>query len=89
MIETHDLSKQYNNDFWAVDGVTLNVQPGQILALLGQNGAGKTTTVRMLTSLLSPTRGWARVGGYDITKSPQEVRNWINNQIDQKDISQF
>src|SRR4030095_2119121 len=74
MIETNDLSKQYNNDFWAVDGVTLNVQPGQILALLGQNGAGKTTTVRMLTSLLTPTRGWARVGGYDVTKHPQEVR---------------
>ena len=74
MIETFDLSKQYNNDFWAVDGVTLNVQPGQILALLGQNGAGKTTTVRMLTSLLSPTRGWARVGGYDVSTRPQEVR---------------
>ena len=74
MIETFDLSKQYNNDFWAVDGVTLNVQPGQILALLGQNGAGKTTTVRMLTSLLSPTRGWARVGGYDVVKQPQAVR---------------
>jgi len=74
MIETNDLSKQYNNDFWAVDGVTLNVQPGQILALLGQNGAGKTTTVRMLTALLSPTRGWARVGGYDVAKHPQEVR---------------
>ena len=74
MIETYDLSKQYNNDFWAVDGVTLNVQPGQILALLGQNGAGKTTTVRMLTALLAPTRGWARVGGYDVTKQPQVVR---------------
>jgi ABC-2 type transport system ATP-binding protein len=74
MIETFDLSKQYNNDFWAVDGVTLTVQPGQILALLGQNGAGKTTTVRMLTSLLSPTRGWARVGGYDVSTRPQEVR---------------
>jgi len=75
MIETNDLSKQFNNDFWAVDGVTLSVQPGQILALLGQNGAGKTTTVRMLTALLSPTRGWARVGGCDITKNPQEVRS--------------
>ena len=74
MIESNDLSKQYNNDFWAVDGVTLNVQPGQILALLGQNGAGKTTTVRMLTALLSPTRGWARVSGYDVAKHPQEVR---------------
>ena len=74
MIETHDLSKQFNHDFWAVDGVTLTVQPGQILALLGQNGAGKTTTVRMLTALLKPTRGWARVGGYDITRNPQEIR---------------
>ena len=75
MIETNDLSKQYNNDFWAVDGVTLNVQPGQILALLGQNGAGKTTTVRMLTALLSPTRGWARVGGYDVSRHPHDVRS--------------
>jgi ABC-2 type transport system ATP-binding protein len=75
MIETNDLSKQFNNDFWAVDGVTLSMQPGQILALLGQNGAGKTTTVRMLTSLLTPTRGWARVAGYDVTKNPQEVRS--------------
>src|SRR5215217_5129820 len=74
MIESNDLSKQYNNDFWAVDGVTLCVQPGRILALLGQNGAGKTTTVRMLTSLLVPTRGWARVAGYDVVKNPQDVR---------------
>jgi ABC-2 type transport system ATP-binding protein len=74
MIEANDLSKQFNNDFWAVDGVTLSVKPGQILALLGQNGAGKTTTVRMLTALLVPTRGWARVAGYDVTKKPQEVR---------------
>jgi ABC-2 type transport system ATP-binding protein len=74
MIESHDLSKQFNNEFWAVDNVNLNVQPGQILALLGQNGAGKTTTVRLLTALLSPTRGWARVAGYDVTKNPQDVR---------------
>src|ERR1044071_4123295 len=75
MIETNDLSKQFNNEFWAVNGVTLSVQPGKILALLGQNGAGKTTTVRMLTALLAPTRGWARVAGYDVTKYPQEVRS--------------
>ena len=77
MIETNDLSKQFNHDFWAVDGVTLTVQPGEILALLGQNGAGKTTTVRMLTALLKPTRGWARVGGYDITRNPQEIRSRV------------
>ena len=58
MIETNDLSKQFH-DFMAVDGVNLNVEAGQILALLGQNGAGKTTTVRMLTALLHPSRGWA------------------------------
>jgi ABC-2 type transport system ATP-binding protein len=74
MIEANDLSKQFNNEFWAVQGVNLSVQPGRILALLGQNGAGKTTTVRMLTSLLTPTRGWARVAGYDVVKNPQEVR---------------
>jgi ABC-2 type transport system ATP-binding protein len=74
MIETNDLSKQFNNDFWAVNGVTLNVQPGKILALLGQNGAGKTTTVRMLTALLRPTRGCARVAGYDVVQNPKEIR---------------
>ena len=74
MIECDNLSKRYNGDFWAVDGISLNVQPGQILALLGQNGAGKTTTVRMLTALLSPTRGWARVAGYDVVKNSQAIR---------------
>ncbi len=73
MIETHDLSKQFH-DFIAVDGVNLSVQPGQILALLGQNGAGKTTTVRMLTALLHPSRGWARVAGYDVVKNGHAVR---------------
>lgn len=74
MIECEDLSKKYNDEFWAVDGISFDIPPGQILALLGQNGAGKTTTVRMLTALLSPTRGWARVAGYDVTKNPQEIR---------------
>lgn len=73
MIETNDLSKQFH-DFMAVDGVNLSVQPGQILALLGQNGAGKTTTVRMLTALLQPSRGYAKVAGYDVAKHGYDVR---------------
>jgi ABC-2 type transport system ATP-binding protein len=73
MIECEDLTKQFDN-FMAVEGVNLNIQAGEILALLGQNGAGKTTTVRMLTSVLTPTRGWARVAGYDTVKNPAEVR---------------
>jgi ABC-2 type transport system ATP-binding protein len=73
MIETNDLTK-YFDGFKAVDGVSLTVKPGQILALLGQNGAGKTTTVRMLTALLNPTRGWARVNGYDVVSQAVNVR---------------
>ncbi len=75
MIETEDLSKQFNNEIWAVENVNIQVQPGQILALLGQNGAGKTTTVRMLTALLPPTRGSARVAGFDVARHPREVRS--------------
>ncbi len=73
MIQTEDLSKQFG-DFWAVDGVTLNVPAGQLLALLGPNGAGKTTTVRMLTSVLHPSRGRAVVAGYDVVEHPEKVR---------------
>jgi ABC-2 type transport system ATP-binding protein len=76
MIQTEDLSKRFG-DFLAVDGVTLDVPAGQVLALLGQNGAGKTTTVRMLTSVLSPTRGWARLAGYDVAKEPEKVRTVV------------
>lgn len=73
MIITHDLSKQFGN-LWAVDGVNLRVMPGEVLALLGPNGAGKTTTVRMLTSILRPTRGEAKVAGFDVVTEPEKVR---------------
>ncbi len=73
MIVTENLTKTFN-EFLAVEGVSLQVDSGQVLALLGPNGAGKTTTVRMLTSVLIPTRGWARVAGYDVVKQPAQVR---------------
>ena len=73
MIETKDLSKKFD-EFFAVDGVDLHVEAGQVLALLGPNGAGKTTTVRMLTSVLRPTRGWARVAGHDVVDNAAKVR---------------
>jgi ABC-2 type transport system ATP-binding protein len=73
MIKTKDLSKKFG-DFLAVDGVNLEVKAGEVLALLGPNGAGKTTTVRMLTSVLRPTSGWARIAGYDVVEKPEKVR---------------
>ena len=76
MIQTEDLSKQFG-DFWAVEGLSLTIQPGQVLALLGQNGAGKTTTVRLLTAVLAPSRGRATVAGYDILTQPDKVRSMV------------
>lgn len=73
MIQAEGLTKQFN-EFLAVDGINLNVDQGQLLALLGPNGAGKTTTVRMLTSVLRPTRGTARVAGFDVVTQPAQVR---------------
>ncbi|GAB4480599.1 MAG: ABC transporter ATP-binding protein [Anaerolineae bacterium] len=73
MIETEGLTKHFD-DFVAVQDVSLVVQPGEVLALLGPNGAGKTTTVRMLTSILKPTAGTARVAGADVVMQPERVR---------------
>jgi len=73
MIEAYELSKFYD-DFLAVDRVTLHVPPGAVLAVLGPNGAGKTTIVRMLTSILAPSGGYARIAGYDVLTQPEFVR---------------
>ena len=61
-------------DVEAVKGVSFEVPEGRVLGLLGPNGAGKTTVVRMLTTLLRPDGGTARVLGVDVTKDPQRVR---------------
>lgn len=73
MIVAEELTKWFDN-FLAVDRVSLDVQPGQVLVLLGQNGAGKTTTVRMLTSILQPSSGRAQVCGYDVVRQADKVR---------------
>ncbi len=76
MIRTEGLTKQFG-ELTAVSGVSLRVEAGEVLALLGPNGAGKTTTIRMLASILVPTRGWARIAGYDTLHDQALVRRRI------------
>lgn len=73
MIVTKNLTKKFD-DFTAVKRVDIQVAAGELLALLGPNGAGKTTTVRMLTSVLRPTSGSARVAGFDVVEDAAKVR---------------
>jgi ABC-2 type transport system ATP-binding protein len=72
-IEAEGLVRQFK-DVRAVDGIDLTVAPGEIYGFLGPNGAGKSTTVHMLTTLLPPTAGTARVAGFDIVKEGPKVR---------------
>jgi ABC-2 type transport system ATP-binding protein len=72
-IETRQITKRFG-DFTAVDGITFSVESGEIFGLLGPNGAGKSTLIRMLTTLIPPTSGTGRVGGYDIVKQANGVR---------------
>ena len=72
-IETKGLVREFGNSR-AVDDVNLFVKPGEIYGFLGPNGAGKSTVVRMLTTLLLPSSGTANVAGFDVVKSPTEVR---------------
>ena len=75
-IQAADLRRSFG-DVLAVDGVDLEVNEGEIFGFLGPNGAGKSTTVRMLTTLLRPTGGWARVAGYDVVTDADMVRRSI------------
>jgi ABC-2 type transport system ATP-binding protein len=76
-IEIDGLVREFKNGPRAVDGIELTVQPGEIYGFLGPNGAGKSTTVLMLTTLLPPTSGTARVAGYDIVREGPAVRGVI------------
>ena len=73
MISVQDLRKQYG-EFTAVDGVSLDVQPGQIHGFLGPNGAGKTTTIRIIAGLLKPTAGRIIVDGHDLADEPEAAK---------------
>jgi len=76
-VDAKGLVKRYNEDVLAVDGIDLNIPENTIYAMLGPNGAGKTTTFSMLTTLLEPTGGTARVLGYDVVQQANDVRRQI------------
>ncbi len=76
-IEVEGLVREFKNGPRAVDGIDLRVAPGEIYGFLGPNGAGKSTTVLMLTTLLPPTAGTARVAGFDIAAEGPKVRGAI------------
>ena len=76
-IEAKGLVKRFGEDVLAVDGVDLAIQANTIYALLGPNGAGKTTAINILTTLLEPTDGWAKVAGFNVLEQANEVRKSI------------
>ncbi|HEY6673011.1 MAG TPA: ATP-binding cassette domain-containing protein [Solirubrobacterales bacterium] len=76
-IEVNGLVREFKGGVHAVDGIDLEVRPGEIYGFLGPNGAGKSTTVHMLTTLLPPTAGSARVAGYDVVNEGAAVRDAI------------
>ncbi len=76
MIRIEGLTKQFG-DHTAVDDLNLEVRKGEFFCFLGPNGAGKTTTIKMLTGLLGPTSGSARIAGFDINESPLEAKSRI------------
>ncbi|MGA2912729.1 MAG: ATP-binding cassette domain-containing protein [Methanoregula sp.] len=76
VIEVHQLTKKFG-DFTAVDHIDFTVRRGEIFGFVGPNGAGKSTTIKMLTTMLHPTSGSARICGYDVAKESDEVRRHI------------
>src|ERR671931_602982 len=76
-IEADGLVREFKKGPRAVDGIDLAVSPGEIFGFLGPNGAGKSTTVHMLTTLLPPTSGSARVAGFDVVRQGPQVRMHI------------
>lgn len=77
-VEVIDLYKIYGGKVVGLNGLSFKVYPGEIYALIGPNGSGKTTTLRIIATLIKPTRGTARVFGVDVVKEPLRARSLIN-----------
>jgi ABC-2 type transport system ATP-binding protein len=87
-VETDDLTKEYG-DLTALDGLTLEVQEGELFGLLGPNGAGKSSTIEILTGQTKPTSGTARVMGVDPVENPVEARSRMGVLPEREDPPSF
>src|SRR5205807_7801289 len=83
------LVRVFKGDIRAVDGIELEVAPGEIYGFLGPNGAGKSTTVHVLTTLLPPTAGRATVAGFDVVRQGAQVRAHIGAALQEAALEQF
>ena len=88
-IEVQGLVRDFKGGVRAVDGIDLSVAPGEIYGFLGPNGAGKSTTVLVLTTLLPPTAGSARVAGLDVVHQGAEVRRAIGASLQESALDPF
>jgi ABC-2 type transport system ATP-binding protein len=88
-IEAADLVLQFKKGVRAVDGIDLRVEPGEVYGFLGPNGAGKSTTVHILTTLLPPTSGSARVAGHDVVEDGPAVRAAIGAALQEAALDPF
>src|SRR5881394_1207081 len=88
-IEASQLVREFRKGPRAVDGIDLRVEPGEIYGFLGPNGAGKSTTVLVLTTLLPPTAGTARVGGHDVIREGPKVRAEIGAALQEAALDPF
>ena len=85
LVRVERLTKRYGSAA-AVDGISFDLQAGEIFGFLGPNGAGKTTTIKMLTGLVRPTSGSARICGYDIVERPLDAKRIIGYVPDEPNL---
>ena len=88
-IEVQGLVREFKGGIRAVDGIDLEVAPGEIYGFLGPNGAGKSTTVLVLTTLLPPTAGRAAVAGLDVARQGAQVRRRIGAALQESALDDF
>ena len=86
MIKAENISMIYGKDFKAVDNLSFEIKPGEIVGFAGPNGAGKTTAIKMLTGILKPTEGSAVINGFDIVKEPIKAKESFAYVADNPDM---